>query len=164
MVPWLCRHAMASSYTLKHKEKQRKDRELVGFNIQPQEWCECHKEAVLGEIKGEVMNDPLMGKKRDGRIPLPMAKRALRREVSSMSWEHTQISMREGRRPDSTPNGKDNLEGGCSAEIGLMGDQWKGTLVRPMEISYQYWKYMIRIDRGVHWRSMAEHNKRRHMI
>ncbi|KAF2576246.1 hypothetical protein F2Q70_00002949 [Brassica cretica] len=44
-----------------HKEKKRKDRELVGFNIQPQEWCEVHKEAVLGEIKGEVMNDPLMG-------------------------------------------------------------------------------------------------------
>ena len=60
-VPWLFRHARASFYTLKHKEKYRKDRELVGFNIQPQEWCEGHKEAVLGEIKGEVMNDPLMG-------------------------------------------------------------------------------------------------------
>ncbi|KAF2574773.1 hypothetical protein F2Q70_00002953 [Brassica cretica] len=59
--PSLCRHARASSYTLKHKEKQRKDRELVGFNIQPQEWCDGHKEAVLGDIKGEVMNDPLMG-------------------------------------------------------------------------------------------------------
>ena len=81
-----------------------------------------------------------------------------------MSREHTQMVRREGRRPDSISNGMDNLEGGCSAEIGLMGDQWKGTLVRPIEISYQYWKYMIRFDRGVHWSCMAEHNKRRHMI
>ena len=60
-IPCLCRHASDSSYTLKHKEKQRKHRELVGFNIQPQELCEGHKEAVLGNIIGEVMNDPLMG-------------------------------------------------------------------------------------------------------
>lgn len=33
-----------------------------------------------------------------------------------------------------------------------------------MNGSYQYWKYVISIDRDVHWRSMAEHNKRRHMI
>ena len=59
--PWVFKHARASSYTLKHKETQRKVRELVGFNIQDQEWCEGHKEAVLGEIKGEVMNDSLMG-------------------------------------------------------------------------------------------------------
>ena len=59
--PCLCRHARTSSYTLKHKEKQRKQRELVGSKIQDQEWCEGHKEAVLGEINGEVMNDPLMG-------------------------------------------------------------------------------------------------------
>ena len=58
---WVCTHARDSSYTLKNKEKQRKDRELVGFNIQDQEWFEGHKGAVLGEIKGEDMNDPLMG-------------------------------------------------------------------------------------------------------
>ena len=58
--PCLCRHARASSYTLKHKETQRKDRELVGFPIQDPWWCEGHKEAVLGEIKGEVMNDFLV--------------------------------------------------------------------------------------------------------
>ena len=33
-----------------------------------------------------------------------------------MSWEHTQISRREGRRPDSTLNGMNGLEGGCSVE------------------------------------------------
>ena len=51
--PCLCRHNRASSYTLKHKETQRKDRVLVGFPIQDPWWCEGHKEAVLGEIKGE---------------------------------------------------------------------------------------------------------------
>ena len=59
--PCLFRHTRASSYTLKHKEKQRKHRELVGSNVQPQERCEGHKEAVLGDIRGEVMNDPLIG-------------------------------------------------------------------------------------------------------
>ena len=50
--PCLCRHARASFYTLKHKETREKYRELVGFPIQDPWWCEGHKEAVLGEIKG----------------------------------------------------------------------------------------------------------------
>ncbi|KAF3549221.1 hypothetical protein DY000_02010203 [Brassica cretica] len=58
--PWVFRYDRASSYTMKHKKIQRKDIELVGFNIQDQEWFEGYKEAVLGEIKGEVMNDSLM--------------------------------------------------------------------------------------------------------
>ncbi|KAF3573026.1 hypothetical protein F2Q69_00058349 [Brassica cretica] len=105
-----------------------------------------------------------LGKNRDGRIPLPMAKTALRGEAYSMSWEHTQMVRREGRRPNSTLNGMNSLEGGCSVESGFMGVQWKGSLVRPMERSYQYWKNMIKIGKGVHWRIMAEHDKRRHMI
>ncbi|KAF3507462.1 hypothetical protein F2Q69_00006756 [Brassica cretica] len=71
---------------------------------------------------------------------------------------------REGRRPDSTLTGQDSLEGRCSVKSGFMGVPWKGGWVRPMNGTYQYWKYMIRIDRGVHWRSMAEHNKEWHMI
>ena len=59
--PCLCRHARDSSYTLKHKEKQRKRKRWSDCMIQDQEWFKGHKEAVLGEIKGEVMNDPLMG-------------------------------------------------------------------------------------------------------
>ena len=59
--PCLCRHARASFYTLKHKESREKYRELVGFPIQDPWWCEGHKETVLGQIKGEVENDPLNG-------------------------------------------------------------------------------------------------------
>jgi len=55
------RHARASFYTLKHKESREKYRELVGFPIQDPWWCEGHKETVLGQIKGEVENDPLNG-------------------------------------------------------------------------------------------------------
>ncbi|KAF3561680.1 hypothetical protein DY000_02014422 [Brassica cretica] len=33
-----------------------------------------------------------------------------------MSWEHTEISRRKGRRTDSTLNGMNSLEGGCSVE------------------------------------------------
>ncbi|KAG2276985.1 hypothetical protein Bca52824_059540 [Brassica carinata] len=74
------------------------------------------------------------------------------------------ITRREERRPDSTLTGQDSLEGRCSVESGFMGVPGKGGWVRPMNGTYQYWKYMIRIDRGVHWRSMAEHNKEWHMI
>ena len=84
--------------------------------------------------------------------------------ASSVSWEHTQITRREGRRPDSTLTGQDSLEGRCSVESGFMEVPWNDGWVRPMNGTYQYWKYMIRIDRGVHWRSMAEHNKEWHMI
>ncbi|WZZ65040.1 hypothetical protein YC2023_076410 [Brassica napus] len=91
---------------------------LVGFIIQDQEWCEGHKEVVLGQIKKEVMNAPLIGfdhcwqhpkhppepentrkwsgKKRDGRIPL------------SKAWK------------------------------------FKGRDERPLYGSYHYWRYMIR--------------------
>ncbi|KAG5414833.1 hypothetical protein IGI04_002400 [Brassica rapa subsp. trilocularis] len=133
-------HARTSSYTLKHKEKQRKDRELVRSNIQPQKWCEGHKEAVLGEIRGEVMNDPLIVRGEEGwPDSTSYGQESLKERgvwecsfmgvgndpASSISWEHTQITMREGRRPDSTPNGIDSLEGGCSAEISFMGVQGK---------------------------------------
>ncbi|KAF2590517.1 hypothetical protein F2Q70_00038122 [Brassica cretica] len=133
---FLCRHARASAYTLKHKEKQRKGRELDGFNIQDEEWFEGHKENPPGPENTRKWS----GKKRDGRIPLPMAKTSLRGEASSMSWEHTQMVRREGRRPYSTLNGMTSLEGRCSVESGFIGIQWKGLLVRPMERSYQYWK------------------------
>ena len=48
-------------YILKHKESREKYRELVGFPIQDPWCCEGHKETVLGQIKGEVENDPLNG-------------------------------------------------------------------------------------------------------
>ena len=83
---------------------------------------------------------------------------------SPVSWEHTQIPKREGRRPDFPHNGMNSLEGGCSVETGFMEVPWKGSGVRPMNGSYKYRRYVIRIDRGVHWRSMAEHNKERHLI
>ncbi|KAG2276986.1 hypothetical protein Bca52824_059541 [Brassica carinata] len=65
------------------------------------------------------------------------------------------ITRREERRPDSTLTGQDSFEGRCSVESGFMGVPGKGGWVRPMNGTYQYWKYMIRIDRGVHCRSMA---------
>ena len=58
---WVCRHARSSPYTLKHKQKQRKRKRWSDCMIQDQEWFEGHKEAVLREIKGEIMNDPFMG-------------------------------------------------------------------------------------------------------
>ncbi|KAF3571376.1 hypothetical protein F2Q69_00059334 [Brassica cretica] len=112
--------------------------------IQDQEWFKGHNKAVLGEIKGEVMNDPLMGfdsfyyhpkhppgpentrkwlwKKIGGRIPLPMVETALKAD----------ITRREGRRPDSTLRGQDSLEGGCRVETGFMGVPWMGTLDAPV--------------------------------
>ncbi|KAF2559914.1 hypothetical protein F2Q68_00015888 [Brassica cretica] len=71
---------------------------------------------------------------------------------------------REYRRPDSTLNGMDSFEGRCSVESGFMGVQWKGRLVRPMNGYYQYWKYMIRLDKGVCKRSRDVHDKRRRKI
>ncbi|KAF3501883.1 hypothetical protein F2Q69_00042443 [Brassica cretica] len=97
-------------------------------------------------------------KKIGGRIPLPMVETTLKAD------EHTKITRREGRRPDSTLRGQDSLEGGCSVETGFMGVPWLGTLVRPKKRSYQYCKYMIRIDIGVLWSSMDVHDKGRHMI
>ncbi|KAF3493487.1 hypothetical protein DY000_02052128 [Brassica cretica] len=133
----VAKHARASAYTLKHKEKQRKGGELDGFNIQDEEWFEGHKENPPGPENTRKGSR----KKRDGRIPLPMAKTTLRGEVhgKAVSWE-LGTTMREGRRPYSTLNGMNSLEGGCSVESGFMGVQWKGLLVRPMERSYQYWK------------------------
>ncbi|KAF3558331.1 hypothetical protein F2Q69_00016259 [Brassica cretica] len=84
------------------------------------------------------------GKKRDGRIPPPMAKIALKGKASSMSWEHTQISRREGRRSDSTLNGMNNLEGGCSVEPvswEINGkedgcDPWRDLIITGIEANY----------------------------
>ncbi|KAF2604101.1 hypothetical protein F2Q70_00025889 [Brassica cretica] len=36
---------------------------------------------------------------------------------------------REGRRPDSTLNGMNSLEGGCSVETGFMEVPWMGNLI-----------------------------------
>ncbi|KAG2298827.1 hypothetical protein Bca52824_035299 [Brassica carinata] len=85
-------------------------------------------------------------------------------KASSVSWEHTQMVRGEGRRPESTPKGQHNLKGGCSAETGSMGVPWNGREARPLNGSYHYCKYVIRVDGGMLWRSMAEPNKRRHMI
>ncbi|KAF3495059.1 hypothetical protein DY000_02052882 [Brassica cretica] len=101
--PWVFKHARASSYTLKHKETQRKVRELVGFNIQDQEWCE-----------GPENTRRFSEKKRDGRIPLHMAKIALRGDVcgKAVSWElGTTLGW-----PDFTLHSQDNFKGGCSVE------------------------------------------------
>ncbi|KAF2574774.1 hypothetical protein F2Q70_00002952 [Brassica cretica] len=56
-----------------------------------------------------------------------MAKIALRGEVpgKAVSWE-LGTTLRKGRRPDSTLNGMNSLEGGCSVESGFMGVPWKG--------------------------------------
>ncbi|KAF2579826.1 hypothetical protein F2Q68_00004121 [Brassica cretica] len=131
-VPWLFRNARDSFYTLKHKEKQRKDRELVGFNIQPQEWA----------------------------------------------LEHMQIVREEEEWLDSTSYGQDSLKGRGAWEDSFMGvendpvmklvsweshgwrvwcDPWMGSLVRPMNGSYQYWRYVIRPDQDVCKRSRNAH-------
>ncbi|KAF2588806.1 hypothetical protein F2Q70_00039040 [Brassica cretica] len=65
--PCLCRHARDSSYILKHKENQRKYRELVGFNIQLK--------------SGPENTHKWSGKKIGRRIPLPMAETALKADV-----------------------------------------------------------------------------------
>ncbi|KAF2576253.1 hypothetical protein F2Q70_00003095 [Brassica cretica] len=49
-------------------------------------------------------------------------------ETTLKADEHTKITRREGRRPDSTLRGQDSLEGGCSVETGFMGVPWMGTL------------------------------------
>ena len=68
------------------------------------------------------------------------------------------------RRLDSTLKGQDSLEGGCSAETGVMGVPWMGTLVRPLIGSYQYWRYVIRLDGGVLWKIKATLDKVWHKI
>ncbi|KAF2551350.1 hypothetical protein F2Q68_00033373 [Brassica cretica] len=66
--PWVCRHARASSYTLKHEEKQRKDRGLP---------------ICLGNTR------KYPGEEGEGRTPLSMARTALKADVvqKSVSWE-----------------------------------------------------------------------------
>ncbi|KAJ4881552.1 hypothetical protein Rs2_38607 [Raphanus sativus] len=59
---------------------------------------------------------------------------------------------REGRNPDSTLKGQDSLRGGCSVEMVSWDIKGRGDWCGPwryLNTSYQYWKYMIRIDRGV---------------
>ena len=58
--PCLCRHVRASFFFLKHKEKPEKTERKSDGNIQPQEWDEGSKEAVLVAIKRGVVNDPLV--------------------------------------------------------------------------------------------------------
>ncbi|KAF3579341.1 hypothetical protein DY000_02033842 [Brassica cretica] len=124
----------ASSMSWEHtqisrREGRRSDSTLNGMNnleggcsVEPVSWeingkedgCDPWRDLI---ITGRPENTrKWSGKKRDGRIPPPMAKIALKGEASSMSWEHTQISRKEGRRSDSTLNGMNNLEGGCSVE------------------------------------------------
>ncbi|KAF2564867.1 hypothetical protein F2Q70_00017616 [Brassica cretica] len=98
--------APARSYNLKTSVSWSKTwlRESDSWNLtkirQGQAQRTWTSEPVAG--RGPENTRKYSGKKRDGRIPLPMAKRALRREASSMSWEHMQISSREGRRTNST--------------------------------------------------------------
>ena len=58
--PCLCTHARASSYTLKHKENQKKTERWSNSTIQYQDAFKGSKEAVLRAIKRGVENDPLM--------------------------------------------------------------------------------------------------------
>uniref|UniRef100_A0A0D3BFL4 Uncharacterized protein n=1 Tax=Brassica oleracea var. oleracea TaxID=109376 RepID=A0A0D3BFL4_BRAOL len=50
-----------------------------------------------------------------------------------------------------------SLKGGCSVDTGFMGVPWMGSLVRPMNGSYQYWRYVIRLDPDVCKRSRNAH-------
>ncbi|KAF2607873.1 hypothetical protein F2Q68_00044447 [Brassica cretica] len=81
--------------------------------IQDQEWFEENPTGPKNTRKWS-------GKKRDGRIPLPMAKIVIRGDVcgKAVSWElRTTLGWwREGRRPDFTLHSQDNFKGECSVE------------------------------------------------
>ncbi|KAJ4868275.1 Uncharacterized protein Rs2_50176 [Raphanus sativus] len=108
--PCLCRHARTSFFFLKHKSKPEKTERKSDGNIQPQEWDEGSKEAILIAIKRGVENDPLVcfdyglprpglnlhpyytrkwpGKRRDDRIHSPSPRAALKANVcrKAVSW------------------------------------------------------------------------------